>query len=104
MTDGVSLLLYDYASNCTTDSSRSNTGPLFYSCGIFIVDINGQKGPNQVGRDSFYFHITKQGVSPMGTSDDITYSTAGGDPECDSSVDNGQGCTAKILQEGAVNY
>ncbi len=105
LNDGSSLSVYIASSSCSSSFvSRSGTGPLANYCGTFTVDINGQKGPNQIGRDLFYFFITKQGVFPKGHFDDVHNSTVAGEPECDPAVDVGLGCLAKILQEGAVNY
>lgn len=107
--DGIALSFYDYAGNCINDNSRSNSGPMFNVCASLFVDINGQTGPNQVGRDLFAFYVTKQGIFPQGNSDDVSYSSVAGEPECDPAAaladgGYGYGCTAKILLEGAVNY
>ncbi|OGI02044.1 MAG: hypothetical protein A2Y25_04090 [Candidatus Melainabacteria bacterium GWF2_37_15] len=113
LADGSSLRVGLYGGNCTTDYSRSNQTPLRYTCGYIGIDINGYKGPNQLGRDVFYWWITKAGtVIPVGTSDDSTYSAADGTPDCDpnnlsvawESPGAGRGCAARILKENAVTY
>lgn len=59
-----------------------------------IININGNKPPNKVGRDVFFFLITdKKGVI-VPTLNTSTCSTSG----------SGFGCSAKIIQEGAMNY
>jgi len=63
--------------------------------GRIVVDINGQKNPNQFGYDTFLFYIVdKKGIVPAGansTSDCIANGS-------------GQTCAAKVLKENAMNY
>ncbi len=96
LADGITITFSSLASNCTTDNGD---GPLDNTCGNFVIDINGSKGPNQVGRDYFDFWITRSGVYPMGSYND--------GKSCSSSSstwDTEAGCTAKILAEGEINY
>lgn len=68
-------------------------------CGQILVDINGNQGPNQLGRDLFYFHIAKTGIYPMGMDND--------GKTCDiasSSEATSAGCAAKVLREGSIDY
>ena len=50
-----------------------------------------------MGRDAFPFFITKSGVLPYGSNNDAYVGS------CTISG-AGQGCSAQILLEGAVNY
>jgi len=85
--------------------------------GNFIVDVNGKKGPNVIGRDIFTFsiHPTK-GIKPLGmlyTADEnspIPTDSINGptdsnscNTECSGS-DCGWFCAVKVLSEGAMNY
>ena len=63
--------------------------------GRIIVDINGNKKPNKVGRDVFYFYIVnKKGVLPAG---------ANNSSDCIIS-DTGNSCAGRVLKENAMNY
>ena len=76
---------------------RGNTDPLSNIVGLIDVDVNGNKGPNIVGKDVFSFYITKYGVVPAGTPDDtfVPFSS------CRRS---GWGCTAWVIAKGNVDY
>ena len=110
LADSASLALSDDAGHCDNSSNNSRSGrdPLVHRCGIFLVDLNGFKGPNQVGRDTFRWHITKQGVFPYGHYDDNAYADSTGNALCNKTGTgndgDGYGCTAKILKESAMNY
>lgn len=94
LNNGSTVSFADYGASCTT--SRG-TGPLDSSvCGYMIVDINGTKGPNTFGRDEYMFWMTKTGLYPFG----IHYATSF--TNCTTAY--GDGCAAKILKEGKMNY
>lgn len=111
LADGSFIFLYKSPNaNCANNASISTitTGPMYNSmCGSFDVDVNGAKGPNQQGRDVFSYVITKSGVYPAGMDGTIF---AGCNPASNDTTasDNGAAgigyCTAKVLQDGAVNY
>jgi len=77
-----------------------------------IVDVNGKKGPNTIGRDIFEFSIfPTKGVRPNGmfsTIDENTLlSTDNVNSDCNtecSGVGCGWFCAVKVLSEGAMNY
>lgn len=110
--DGVSISLYDRDGNCTSNQSRNGNTPLVKVCGVVRIDTNGHKRPNQGGRDSFLWWITTKGVYPMGNNDDLENTYANGTIACDPAgvVDElpnpgwGDGCTAKVIKEAAINY
>lgn len=63
--------------------------------GRIVLDVNGQKNPNVVGRDVFLFYVVNgKGVVAAG---------AGGVNDCSTS---GQGntCAAKVIKESAMKY
>lgn len=91
LADGSLILTSTSNNNCGIFTS----GVLTNVCGRIYVDINGAKGPNQVGRDFFGFLITKNALYPMGTDNSGVYA--------DTNV-VGYGRTAQILLENAVNY
>ena len=55
-------------SNC--DEIRSAGGHMCGNAGNFNIDINGNKGPNEFGKDIFRFYITERGqLAPFGGND-----------------------------------
>ncbi len=73
-------------------------------CGEFGIDLNGNKAPNQIGKDFFLFFITKNGVKPMGTPDTVSRQLA---TNCKmSNQDNyaGYACTAWVIAKGNMDY
>ena len=75
-------------------------------CFHFAVDINGDKGPNRWGVDTFTFHVGKASIVPRGTR-----GTHGSSEMCDptSSVSNagwwnGSGCGAWVIQMENLDY
>ena len=70
-------------------------------CVRMIVDINGHKKPNKLGRDIFQLYIDEnQGLQPAGCGfldrDDCT--TAG------DAQEKGVYCACRVLHDGAMNY
>lgn len=71
-----------------------------------IVDVNGIKGPNRMGRDVFHFRFTRaNGIKPYGFNlphADII--KPGANPGC--SIDGAWGyyCAALVLSEGQMKY
>lgn len=90
LNDGTFLFFGGISTTCASDNGGRLTG--ITQCGWVFVDLNGFKSPNKIGRDIFIFHILNNGVIPFGSSDTWSCGT------------EGYGCTAKILQENAVNY
>ena len=63
--------------------------------GRIVVDVNGQKGPNRFGIDTFFFFMLRtKGIIPAGAN-----STS----DCNKSS-TGQTCAARVLKENAMNY
>lgn len=113
LADGSFIAFWDHPGNCSVDDSVNNSGPLYNSsCGGFSIDINGKRGPNQLGRDVFAYRLERYGdVYPMGSLDDTSGGCDPASADVTTSVSdatlcpgNGTGCTAKIIQDGAVNY
>lgn len=101
LADGSIIFLNIYNLNCTTTAGSAPSDSLLYNsvCGALAIDINGETGPNKMGRDYFEFWIAKTGIYPVGIFNDgyscvinsSTYSTS-------------DGCAAKVLTDGAMNY
>jgi len=94
LNDGTQLLIGGGTSDFSSDCSVLSLGKTQNICQVFYVDINGEKNPNQWGRDIFGFVLTENGLFPDGienSEDCIPTST-------------GLSCAAKVLRENAMNY
>ena len=87
LADGTQVLFeISVDNNCTL--VKGNTSNVCY---MMIVDVNGAKAPNQIGRDVFMFNIKEDGLHPAGCErTGVTCSDFN--------------CTCKVLQESAMNY
>lgn len=91
-----------YASNNNCQTIRGTSEVLKNCCGEFSIDINGNKLPNQMGRDVFFFNITKYGVIPFGTEDETVYSFS---KACkDKNFADGKSCAAWLLINENMDY
>ena len=89
----------------------TNDGMLYlFDCGSvdvgFLVDVNGDKGPNKWGRDRFNFHIepTKNKIIPVGTDSGYSYQTYCTTANVNAGSFDARTCTAKVLIEGKMDY
>ena len=91
LSDGAAILMGDseFRSNCNFRAPGT-----YNLCQHILVDINGAKGPNSVGVDTFSFSLREDGLVPTGCEYDA----------CVKDVDLGWGCACKVLREGAINY
>lgn len=90
LTDGTFLNFTMNNANCTDNSYGLPRGK--GTCGLGWVDVNGFKKPNTIGRDIFGFWVQDDGISPMGTPNDL-YS---GGTSCQV-PNSGRGCSAMVL-------
>ncbi len=91
-----------YARAC---NAHWGTSPQLYrTCGGIGVDINGYKKPNQLGKDVFYFYMTKYGIVPIGTINETAFPLNEYCQKSGTRVENGYACSAWILQKGNMNY
>lgn len=65
------------------------TPTVLYRCGGAVIDVNGLKNPNVIGKDIFEIHILKDRILPYGVAGD-------GLNNCNSSG-SGSGCSAEFL-------
>lgn len=71
-------------------------------CAWYTIDVNGEKKPNQIGKDTFGFYLTKYGIVPFGTALQ-TSTPPGGDVGTftngckNSATAVGFGCSAWVL-------
>ena len=89
LTDGTQIAMI-YNTFVDNDTCTGTNWGSEDACGHFFVDINGSKGPNQFGRDLFFFDLREGGLYPSSkscTGGNYTY-----------------GCSGKVLRENAMNY
>lgn len=102
LADGISIWIDDFADNCITDrTDGSRTSPLSTVCAQVIIDINGSKKPNQVGKDTFFWYIAKNGVVyAMGSLNDF-YQGCSPTGSTSATPFDGRGaaCTAEYLKK-----
>ena len=66
---------------------------------IFGVDVNGNKRPNVIGYDIFFFALSQKGIIPFGIGNNSQ--------NCSKNIisnTSGYGCAYKVLQEKKINY
>ncbi|MBR6163367.1 type II secretion system protein [bacterium] len=64
-------------------------------CMQIIIDVNGNKKPNKLGRDAFYFVLQPYSFVPAGCSNTSN---------CNVTDGSGTSCACRVLREGAINY
>lgn len=95
--DGMILRYDNKNENC--DENNGSTKQLQSVCGGLAVDINGNSGPNTLGKDVFTFYISKYGIIPRGTPENT--STFSQFKDCKNW---GYGCTYYVLKHKTLNY
>lgn len=96
LADGISML-FMLNTNACTDTGGSSLNLKNSICGSIYVDINSDKDPNVLGKDTFGFYVTKYGIVPLGTpADNLPFETS-----CDSFSEF---CTAWVLYIGNMDY
>jgi hypothetical protein len=97
--DGMSYAFQGSSASCGTnlaDPSTDTSNPLHDTCMQIHIDINGpNKGPSMIGRDMFFFWLTKKGLYPRGAYPSTVSS------ECST---YGDGCASQVLLDGAMDY
>jgi len=78
--DGMGVYISNPNTGCDTDRGNDVNSPMNSICATIFVDVNGPKGPNCLGRDTFLWYITaKNGVTlyPSGGNEDNCSGTGG---------------------------
>lgn len=72
---------------------------------LFTIDVNGKKGPNQIGRDVFFVYMNKTEHGKLRPYTDETFPSGQIDYRNTCSVnDTGYSCAYRIFQERKMNY
>ena len=94
--DGVQISIDNNISRSCTLGFDTRDG-----CVGILVDINGHKKPNKLGRDVFEFMLKEDGLFPRGCA----VSNCAAKPGSSATYfQDGIGCACKVLREGAMNY
>lgn len=111
LNDGSMIFSYSFwSSNPSNGTNNTMKGRV----GEFLVDVNGTKRPNKLGRDVFSFYLGDNGLLyPVGSKaveeyvnygkrywQTATYAAYG----CNSNTVTGEGCTARVLETGKMDY
>lgn len=104
MTDGTLIKTGNiYSGTCKQSYGYSDA--LDNICGEYIVDVNGYKGPNQYGKDTFIFYLTKFGIIPAGSPLEGGQYAFTNDTGCqDKSTSYGTGCAAWVIFNNNQDY
>jgi len=97
--DGTSLIATFETGNC--NNIFGTTQALQSVCGEYDIDINGDKGPNKVGRDYFRFLLTNYGIIPAGSLADTSYKF---NTDCITGAASGYSCTAWAIYNENMEY
>lgn len=95
-------LIIGWVGNAGCTDNYGNSPALQNGCGSYWLDINGNKKPNQWGRDVFAFFLTKKGLTPIGSSQDsgTLFST-----RCrDKDTQSGDACAAWVIYNDNMDY
>ncbi len=100
LADGTNVLIDFYNNNDYGFDSNNILYPII----VFLVDLNGEKKPNRLGRDIFIFAVGKDDqIMPSGIRNCKSKSTLG----CRTSEVggiSGYSCTCKVINEKAIKY
>jgi len=108
--DGIHIALLSNE-NCGPYDSSGATHSMDQVCGSLYIDVNGDKGPNNMGRDIFQFYITNgrgPELYPYGGQDDLekVWNADLSNLQCNGTNNlDGQLCAARVIEEGwQMNY
>jgi hypothetical protein len=93
LSDGSSVAVMPQSGNC----NAGNMGV----CAAAIVDVNGSKPPNQIGKDIFHFLFTKDSVIATGSQQSTWYPFTTCAKE---SASSGWGCAAWVIYNENLDY
>lgn len=99
LADGTNLM-YEI-DNASCANQIGNSPALQAECGQIYVDVNGDKGPNEWGRDAFIVYLTKFGIIPFGTADETSHTFAN---MCQDTSKEGYSCSGWIIYNGNMDY
>lgn len=103
LNDGTFVVTYYiHSTDCSQEYGTSTI--LKNGCGTVSTDINGEKGPNRIGKDIFWFYLTKDGIFPIGSKEDTRHPMSEYCNINEKQGENGIGCTAWVLFKENMDY
>ena len=115
LADGSHLAVFGFSQQSTRPD-----GIMHGRIGSFYLDVNGAKGPNIVGRDIFKFYLGDDGILyPVGSKEVSMFDSYPWPPSTNmqwnkttnagyscvlDKISYGDGCAARVLEEGKMNY
>lgn len=96
LADGVNLMYELDNAACANDAGTLPS--LKVECGQIYVDVNGDKGPNQWGKDAFLIYLTNLGIVPFGTDAETLHTFSS---QCQS---EGYACSGWVIYNGNMDY
>lgn len=104
LSNGAYLIFEDYfSSSCDSSGSNVSTNTTLSNvCSDMVIDVNGPKMPNKIGRDIFYVWILSNGLIPWGTNSEKTGAGTISNSSTCAVNQGGWGCGAKVLND--TNY
>lgn len=112
LNDGSFILLGSAANNCV--NIQNGGASVYPACAMIRVDVNGNKGPNQLGRDFFELYVLPNATlfpsGGIGSNRDPARNWYDGTPNyhCRPEVLGdtlGRSCSGRIIEEGwEMNY
>lgn len=99
LSNGAVLVFEDYFSpDCDSTGINVNSRTTYTNvCSNIVIDVNGPKIPNTIGKDIFYVWILSDFMTPWGSlKDDAKAGSIAASTTC-ASGDGGWGCAYKVL-------
>jgi prepilin-type N-terminal cleavage/methylation domain-containing protein len=103
LADGTLIEAQFLDETCSID--YGDTAALSSVCAQYFVDVNGFKGPNRWGYDTFAFYLTKYGIIPFGSQQETpgTFATYCKNPSIDD-YGVGNACAAWLIFNNNMDY
>lgn len=98
--DGMYFAYYIEDPNCQKNVG-DNKG-LDSVCATITVDLNSERGPNEIGYDIHNFYVTKYNIQPYGQEMETEYTFADNCVEGKNS--DGYGCSAWVIFKSNMDY
>lgn len=102
LADGSLIKFEVLSSNCSLN--RGSTPSLANTCGGVFVDVNGNKPPNQFGKDFFRFYFTTVGTFPSGSAAEEPGWGSFSSNCKDKTTQLGFGCAAWVIYNENLDY
>ena len=101
LSDGTFVTFTYYAANCDYLDGMEDLPAIFALCGSMMIDVNGKKRPNIIGKDIFGIYIAKNRLVPHGTEGTWT-----GTDKYYRCADGGDGeaCAAEYISNVKVKF